>query len=293
MVGLHFTKMYFILNRFISLGGGACFFMDLRDTVLKNFDKNSDATKWYKQVAQQTKITNPPSFIIDKHLWRKPESILIISAHWETKGSVYLTNQLNHKELYYDYYGFPDFAYKLRYPAKGNPDLAKKVYNLLKKNKIAVNYDNVRNFDHGVFIPLMLVYPDADIPIVEMSINANLDPKLHLEIGKAITSLRDEGVLIIGSGHSTHGKFNSKNNSKSFINALIDTLVKKSPVDRYNILLNWEQLPFAREAHAREEHLIPLHVVVGAAGNDRGELLNEHMADDLALHSFSFNNKEE
>ena len=166
--------------------------------------------------------------------------------------------------------------------------MSKKVVDLLTNQNIQVNYDYSRNFDHGVFIPLLLVYPYADIPIVQMSLNANLDPKLHLEIGKSIASLRDEGVLIIGSGQTTHGQFSSSNNSKIFVNALVDTLTNKSPDERYNSLLNWQRLPFALEAHGRQEHLIPLHVVVGAAGNDKGYLLNEHMAGDMALHSFSF-----
>ncbi|RMZ95931.1 dioxygenase [Brachionus plicatilis] len=273
---------------FLSHGGGPCFFMDINDSVFKEFDRNSDATRWYKQVAQQVKITSPPSSATDQYLWSKPKSILIISAHWETKGSVCVTNQLDHKELLYDYNGFPEFTYKLKYPAKGNPELSKKVVDLLTKKNIKVNLDNKRNFDHGVFVPLLLVYPDCDIPVVEMSVNANLDPKLHLEIGKALSSLRDEGILIIGSGHCTHGKFSSSTNARLFINALVNTLVNKTAEERFETLLNWQKLPFAREAHSREEHLIPLHVVVGAAGTDKGFLLNEHMAGDLALHSFSF-----
>jgi aromatic ring-opening dioxygenase catalytic subunit (LigB family) len=247
--------------------------------MFKAMDKNSDAAHWYKQLAKQVKITDSAS---------KPKSILIISAHWETNGSVYVTNQYDHKELYYDYYGFPDFTYKLKYPAKGDPELSKKVVHLLKNNKIQANFDNSRNFDHGVFVPLLLVYPNADIPIVQMSLNANLDPKLHLEIGKVLAPLRDEGVLIIGSGQSTHGQFSSSTNAKLFVNALVDTLVNKTSDERYSCLLNWQKLPFAREAHGREEHLIPLMIAVGAAGHDKGHLLNDHMAGDMALHSFSF-----
>jgi aromatic ring-opening dioxygenase catalytic subunit (LigB family) len=258
------------------------------DPFFSKMDKNSDAAKWYRQLAQQVKITDPPESALDKHLWQKPKAIIVISAHWETKGSIRVTNQQNHKELLYDYYGFPKHTFELKYPAKGNPELSKKVVELVSRAGIQVELDNNRNFDHGIFIPLLLVYPEADIPIVEISVNANLDPKLHIELGRALSPLREQGVLLIGSGQTTHGQFHSPKNANVFVNALVDVLTNKDANERSEALINWEKIPHAKEAHGREEHLIPLHVVVGAAGSDKGFLLNEHMAGEMALHSFSF-----
>ena len=259
------------------------------DPFFGSVDKNSEATKWYKQLAQQIKTTEPPVDAYDKNLWQKPKAILVVSAHWETEKSTFsVTNQLDHKELFYDYYGFPKHTYDLKYPAKGNPGLAKKVVELAKNAGIKVELDNKRNFDHGVFIPLLLMYPNSDIPVVELSINSNFDPKLHIELGKALAPLRQEGVLIIGSGSTTHGRFKSTENFGTFVKAITDVLTVKSPQERLRHLVNWEQLPHAREAHEREDHLMPLHVIIGAAGDDKGQLLNTHSAGELALHSYSF-----
>ena len=258
--------------------------------MFKALDKNSEATKWYKQLATQTKLTNPPMNAQDPNQWQKPKAIVVISAHWETDDSILVTNQEHHKELLYDYYGFPDYTYELKYPAKGNTELAKTIVDLVKSVGIKCGFDDKRNFDHGVFIPLLLMYPAADIPVVEVSINANFDPKLHIELGRALQPLREQGVLIIGSGSTTHGRFKSPENFNIFVNAMTDTLTNKDASERLSMLMNWDKrLPHAREAHAREDHLIPLHVVIGAAGADKGHLLNNFSASDLSLHSFYFN----
>ena len=253
-------------------------------------DKNSEATKWYKQVAEQIKATNAPENAKDPNEWQKPKAILVISAHWESSGSFLVTNQTNHKELLYDYSGFPKHTYELKYPAKGSPELAKTVVELAKNAGITVELDNKRNFDHGVFIPLLLMYPKADIPVVEISVDTNFDPKAHIEFGKTLQPLREQGVLIIGSGSTTHGHFTSSKNFHEFVNAITDVLTNRRSEERLSMLVNWEKaLPHAREAHGREDHLIPLHVAIGAAGNDKGHLLNNYAAfEQLSLHSYCF-----
>ena len=132
----------------------------------------------------------------------KPSSIIIISAHWE-ENEVKMTSG-EKPSLTYDYYGFPEETYKISYPVPGNPELADKIKNLLNAKHINSKLDTERGFDHGVFIPLKIMYPEASIPCVQISLLNNLDPKKHIEIGKALTSLMNENVLILGSGMSFH-----------------------------------------------------------------------------------------
>jgi len=172
-----------------------CFFMDSGGKgFFGSIDKNSEGTKWYRQVATQVGLVGT----------NKPKAILVISAHWEseTANTIYITSQTKHKSLFYDYYGFPEETYELKYPCPGSPELAKKVIGLIEKNQLGVKCveDKERNLDHGVFIPLLLVYPDADIPVIQLSLCNVLNPSIHYKIGEALASLRDEGVLIIGSG---------------------------------------------------------------------------------------------
>ncbi len=275
---------------FVSHGAGPCFFMEApHSPFFSLLDKNSEATKWYKQLATQIKTTNAPPNAKDPNQWQKPKAIIVVSAHWETDDEILVTNQTTHKDLLYDYSGFPDHTYKLKYPAKGNPELAQKIVDLAKNSGIKCGFDSTRNFDHGVFIPLLLMYPAADIPVVEVSINSNFNPKFHIEFGRALQPLREQGVLIIGSGSTTHGSFKSPENFNIFLNSITDTLTNKDPGERLSIFMNWDKsLPHAREAHGREDHLIPLHVVIGAAGGDKGHLLNNFSAKELSLHSFCF-----
>ena len=132
----------------------------------------------------------------------KPSAILVISAHWEAdKPSITCGAS---PSLLYDYYGFPKEAYNIKYPASGSPELANKVFNLLKSASIEANLDDRRGFDHGLFVPLKMMYPDADIPCVQLSLVNSLQPEAHILIGKALAGLRKDNVLIIGSGLSFH-----------------------------------------------------------------------------------------
>jgi aromatic ring-opening dioxygenase catalytic subunit (LigB family) len=132
----------------------------------------------------------------------RPSAILLISAHWEEDRATITSGET--PALIYDYAGFPDEAYKIKYPALGNTQLAEKIFNLLQNNGVEAKLDNNRGFDHGLFVPLKIMFPDGSIPCVQLSLLSNLAPKAHIRIGKALSELRNENLLIIGSGFSFH-----------------------------------------------------------------------------------------
>lgn len=199
------------------------------------------------------------------------KAILVISAHWE-EDIINVTGSPN-PELIYDYHGFPPHTYDLKWPAQGSRDLAIQVSATLNAGGIACVVDEERGFDHGVFIPLLLAFPNADIPTIQISLCSNLSPEMHLNIGRLLEPLRDEGVLIIGSGMSYHdvGALMGRKDvsgSDEFDKWLAETVLMPSG-EREERLLNWSSAPFARLCHPREEHLIPLHVVAGAAAGGK------------------------
>ncbi len=200
----------------------------------------------------------------------KPSAICVISAHWE-ESIASITSSAS-PSLIYDYYGFPAEAYNIQYPAAGSPNLAHKIFDVLQKNGIDARLDEQRGFDHGLFVPLKLIFPDAGIPCVQLSLLSNLNPSDHIAVGKALRPLRRENVLFIGSGFSFHNMqaFFSRNQGVDEQNAgfqewLIDTCTnpKLSFADRASRLIDWELAPAARYCHPREEHLLPLHVCLG------------------------------
>jgi len=204
-----------------------------------------------------------------------PSAILVVSAHWEEAVAT-VTSRTN-PPLIYDYYGFPEESYLLSYPVPGDPDLAKEVYRLLEKSGIEAKLDPHRGLDHGLFVPLKLMYPDARIPCVQLSLVHHLDPATHIHIGKALASLRTRNILVIGSGFSFHNMqafFTSRKGEPDpkngrFQQWLIDTCtnVDLSREERERRLIAWESAPSARYCHPREEHLIPLHVCCGLTGS--------------------------
>ncbi len=196
-----------------------------------------------------------------------PSAILVVSAHWET-SMVTLESGIK-PQLIYDYYGFPEEMYKLAYPAVGEPSLAKRAARLLSEHHIPNTIDAENGWDHGVFIPLMVMYPQANIPVVAMSLEQDMNPTKHIAIGRALAPLRDEGVLILGSGSSYHnlGQLrNSGEGGEEFNDWLSQTLSEQGS-KRAEQLAQWEQVPSARMAHPREEHLLPL-MVASSAGSD-------------------------
>ncbi len=202
----------------------------------------------------------------------KPELIIVISAHWEEDVPTIIGG--SEPELFYDYYGFPQQAYELKYPAKGSPESAKKVLDMLKENGIEGRIDLERGFDHGMFIPLKLMYPNADIPCIQISLIEGLDASSHMEMGKALRKILNGKTLVIGSGFSYHNTMNFSGEGEDarndeFQEWLIETTTGKiSQSGREDRLINWEKAPNARYCHPREDHLLPLHVCAGLAGKE-------------------------
>lgn len=201
----------------------------------------------------------------------KPKAIVVISAHWEQTQATITSSQ--QPELIYDYYGFAEQAYQIKYPVLGDYPLATKLATLLQDTNIPVALDSNRGLDHGVYVPLKLVYPKAEIPCLQLSLMDSLDAKSHIELGKALASLREQKVLIIGSGFSFHnmkelrGTKPQDDKNLAFEAWLQQSLTSStiSPDKRIGRLVDWQQAPFAEYCHPRAEHLLPLHVCLGAA----------------------------
>jgi aromatic ring-opening dioxygenase catalytic subunit (LigB family) len=204
-------------------------------------------------------------------LGEKPRAVLVISGHWERDE--FTVGSSVRPPLIYDYSGFPRHTYELKYDAPGSPALAQRVRELLAEAGIPARLDAERGFDHGVFIPFKLIYPNADVPIVQLSLRAALDPAAHIRVGEALAKLRNEGVLIVGSGMSYHNMKGfggaAQEPSDTFDTWLSDTVTAEAKI-RNQRLAQWQNAPAARQAHPREEHLIPLMVAAGAAGEDVG-----------------------
>lgn len=204
----------------------------------------------------------------------RPSAILVISAHWETRVPT-LTGGA-HPPLIYDYSGFPAEAYSITYPAPGAPALAGDIRQLLHDGGIEAEVDAARGFDHGLFVPLGLMYPDADIPCVQLSLVHGLDPALHVRLGRALAGLRTRNVLVIGSGFSFHnlraffaGRPGTPDpDNDAFQDWLVGTCTAPDldEDERLRRLVDWERAPHARYCHPRAEHLLPLHVCYGLAG---------------------------
>jgi len=203
-----------------------------------------------------------------------PRALLVVSAHWEQ--AVPTVMSAPHPPMLYDYVGFPPASYELQWPAPGDPALAARVRALLGDAGMASAEDDARGFDHGTFVPLMLTYPDADVPTVQLSLRRGLDPAEHLALGRALRPLRDEGVFLIGSGMSFHNLPMLGDPAAGPISIRFDAWLREimplEPAERDERLVHWAEAPQARAAHPREEHLLPLMVVAGAAGEDRGVL---------------------
>ena len=219
----------------------------------------------------------------------KPSSIIVISAHWE-EDEVNITSG-EKPSLIYDYYGFPEESYKITYPVLGNSKLANKIKNLLMAKDINSKLNPERGFDHGVFIPLKIMYPEASITCVQISLLKNLDPKKHIEMGKALSSLMDENILILGSGMSFHNlnillsdseNANSDNaKNKEFDDWLVNVCAgdKLKNIEREKALIEWIKAPSARFCHPREEHLIPLHVCYGIKNKKADLVFNDNVIE--------------
>lgn len=219
----------------------------------------------------------------------RPKALLVVSAHWEEPVPTVMTSP--NPPMLYDYYGFPPESYTITYPAPGAPSLGGRVRKLLSAAGIPTAEDPARGFDHGTFVPIKLTYPEADIPVLQLSLKRGLDPTEHLAIGRAIAPLRDEGVFIIGSGMSYHnlGAFNAsaKSVSETF-DAWLGDAATAEATTRDEKLREWASAPEARKVHPREEHLLPLMVIAGAAGADRGTRAFSGTIFDLRISAFHY-----
>jgi len=241
---------------FIPHGGGPCFFMDPPPTHPALWDKMAAYLRG-----------------IDASLGTRPKAVLVISGHWGT--AVPTVNTSLAHTLLFDYYGFPEHTYRLTYPATGSPEVAERVRELLAKDHFLSDEDGQRGLDHGVFVPFKLIYPNADVPVVQLSLQSDLDPATHLAVGRALAPLRDEGVLIVGSGMSYH-------NLRSFF---VDDARANRPAGEFDEWLNgavtapdgkeraaklimWRDAPGAVASHPTPEHLLPLLIAAGAAEGD-------------------------
>jgi len=257
---------------FLPHGGGPCFFMD--------YPPGRNPWAELGDFLRGLPSTLPES----------PKAIVVVSGHWEEQA--FAVNTGESPPLLYDYYGFPEHTYRLGYPAPGAPALARRIRKLLEDAGLPSQEDDVRGFDHGVFVPFLLLDPQATIPVVQVSLQRSLDPALHLDAGRALASLRDEGVLIVGSGMSFHnmrgfgGGFDAA--SERFDEWLSSAVGDPDPKQRDQALTNWQQAPDARTCHPREEHLLPLMVVAGAGEADRGRTIFKGRIPNVTVSAFRF-----
>ncbi|MEJ0037497.1 MAG: class III extradiol ring-cleavage dioxygenase [Gammaproteobacteria bacterium] len=222
----------------------------------------------------------------------QPTAILSVSGHWEEEQFTVATSE--HPPMVYDYYGFPEHTYRIKYAAPGSRAIAARVSQLLKAAGVTIDEDSERGFDHGTFVPLAVMYPQARIPVVSLSLRANLSATEHLRMGAALAPLRDEGVLIVGSGLSYHNlralrmASTAGPVSDQFEAWLTEAVSDPDPASRARQLSRWDTAPAARLAHPREEHLIPLMVAAGAAGNSRGALDFRDRVWGVSMASYRF-----
>ena len=225
-------------------------------------------------------------------LGHQPKAVLMVSAHWQEPAFTVMANP--HPGMLYDYGGFPASTYTVKYPAPGSPALAERVRSLVTAAGMVCRTDTQRGFDHGTFVPMQVMYPDADLPLLQLSMQNGYDPQAHIDLGRALAPLRDEGVLIIGSGLSYHNMrmFGpaAQTPSKAFDGWLNETLAHTPPPERATRLAHWADAPGARQSHPQEDHLIPLMVALGAAQHESATRVyhEQHFAGGAVVSSYRF-----
>lgn len=224
---------------------------------------------------------------IASQLPQRPSAILMISAHWEE--SIFTVTAAEHPEMIYDYSGFPSETYEISYPSPGSPTLAARVMSLLQDSGLPVETSATRGLDHGTYSVLKPIFPEADVPVVQLSLRASLEPLEHLRAGAALSVLRDENVLIIGSGMSSHGRRAEMVTASQPFDDWLHTSLQMHGQSREQALLAWSSAPYARTVHPREEHFIPLLVVAGSALNEIARPIHtERLGGDVSISSFRF-----
>lgn len=234
---------------FISHGGGPWPWMPDRRAALAPLEKS---------------LANMPN-----EIGVTPKAILMISGHWEAPDFAIMASP--NPPMVYDYFGFPAYTYEIKYSAPGAPEVARRVLQLLQAAGLPAHLDEKQGFDHGTFAPLQVMYPNADVPILQVSLKHGYDPRDHLALGRALAPLRDEGILIVGSGLSYHNlrRFGpaAREPSAQF-DAWLDDAMNSAPARRTEQLIAWETAPPARICHPQEDHLVPLMAAVGAAESE-------------------------
>jgi aromatic ring-opening dioxygenase catalytic subunit (LigB family) len=258
---------------FLPHGGGPCFFMDWTW---------GPADTWH---ATERFLTG-----LAATLPEPPKALLVISGHWEEPA--FTASTAAAPQLIFDYYGFPEHTYRLTWPAPGDPALAARATDLLKQAGLPAATSPTRGFDHGVFVPLNVAFPEAQIPAVALSLSGSLDPALHLAAGRALAPLRDEGVLIVASGMSFHNlrvylRSETLERARTF-DAWLTKAVESPAAERDKQLAAWREAPFAAYAHPREEHLIPLMVAAGAGGDAPGKRIFSDEPMDATISAYRF-----
>lgn len=246
---------------------------------------------WIREMAAATRELSRSLADIPRQLQRLPEAVLLVTAHWE--APVFTLGAHPKPGMVYDYGGFPSHTYRVVYPAPGAPALAQRALSLVRSAGLPVALDERRGYDHGTFVPLAVMFPEAQIPVLQVSLRAGLDPAEHLAFGRALAPLRDEGVLIVGSGLSYHNMrgfgAGGREPSAAFDAWLQETMLA-APAERTQRLTRWSQAPAARLSHPREEHLLPLMVAVGAAEADAATCVYHETTifGDITASSFRF-----
>ncbi|MEP7244583.1 MAG: class III extradiol ring-cleavage dioxygenase [Gammaproteobacteria bacterium] len=247
---------------------------------------------WIEEIKQDFARTAKWLAQLPATLPAKPAAILSVSGHWEESEFTVATSAK--PPMLYDYSNFPEHTYHIKYPAPGSPAVATRVTELLGRAGFRNESDPERGFDHGTFVPLAVMYPDADVPVVSLSLRSNLEASEHLRMGAALEPLRDEGVLIVGSGLTYHNLRMLRRSpsagpvSEQFEAWLTEAVSDPNPDTRAQKLSAWAQAPSARLAHPREDHLIPLMVAAGAAGASRGRCVFRDKVWDVSMASYQF-----
>ncbi|MFM2085636.1 MAG: hypothetical protein RLZZ237_505, partial [Pseudomonadota bacterium] len=228
---------------------------------------------------------------IPRQIGLRPKAVLVVTAHWE--GPQFLVSASPRPGMLYDYSGFPPHTYQIQYPAPGDPALAAQVKDLLDAAGHPARLDHERGFDHGTFSALYPIYPQADVPLVQLSLKHGYDPLTHIEVGRALAVLRRQGVLIAGSGLSYHNlrQFGQPGAVASHqFDAWLRLAMAQPPAQRLEHLLHWDQAPGARQSHPYEDHLLPLMVALGAAEQEAAQVVyhEDDFAGALAVTSFRF-----
>lgn len=227
---------------------------------------------------------------------KKPRAIVVASAHFETSIPAVVTDA--QPEMIYDFGGFPDALFQIVYPAPGEPDVAMQVAHMLYDAGLKPGVLAKRGFDHGTWVPLSLIYPDADIPVVQLAVQPELGPAHHVALGQALTALKDQDIMVIGSGSATHNlrEFYAHRHLKpgeapEWVREFDDWVRERVQAGKTDELVNYRTLaPHAVRNHPTEEHFLPLHVALGAAGEGaKGELLHSSYANGvLSMDAYIF-----